>query len=88
MGSNENAPDDDEELHVVPVPALVAVLLNKEREKGAPLTEGEVASIRDGASCIAMPSSAKRSVEQARGYVDIDPENAWVEWQVARKQFE
>ena len=88
MGSNDDVPGDDEELHIVPVPALVAVLLNKEKEKGAPLTEDEVMSIRDGAACIAMPASAKRGVEEARGYVDIDPEHAWVAWLEARKQFE
>jgi hypothetical protein len=44
----------DEALLIVPVPALVAVLMNKEQEKGAPLTEDEVVSIRDNASSIAI----------------------------------
>ena len=30
--------DDKEGLQIVPVPALVAILLNREEEKGAPLT--------------------------------------------------
>ena len=47
----------EESIEIVPVPALVAVLLNKEKEKGSPLTEDEVINIRDGAACIAMPIS-------------------------------
>ena len=43
--------DSEEELIPVPVPALVAVLLNKESEKGSPLTEQEVLEIRDNAAC-------------------------------------
>lgn len=76
----------DEALLLVPVPALVAVLMNKEQEKGAPLTEDEVVSIRDNASSIAMPLFAKLKVQEERGYVDIDPERAWVEWQLARQE--
>jgi DUF917 family protein len=78
------ASNDEENLSLVHVPALVAVLLSKEKEKGAPLTEEEVISIRDGANCIAMPLHAKQKVEEGRGYTDIDPENAWAEWQLAR----
>lgn len=81
------ADDNDEELLIVHVPALVAVLLDREKEKGAPLTQAEVLSIRDNASCIAMPRFAQMQVEQGRGNADIDPENAWREWQVARLQF-
>lgn len=78
----------EEYLFIVPVPSLVAVLLNKERAKGSALTEEEVLSIRDNCRCIAMPASAKLAVEDGRGYDDLDPENVWEEWQEARKQFE
>jgi hypothetical protein len=72
--------EEDEELLIVPVPALVAVLLRLEEQKGAPLTEGEVLEARDNAACIAMPPCAHQAVVEARGYDDIDPERAWEEW--------
>ncbi len=71
-------------LCLVIVPALVAILLNAEQAKGAPLTETEVISIRDGAQCIAMPASAAAAVVADRGYEDIDAEAAWPEWQRVR----
>jgi len=69
---------------LVIVPALVAILLNAEKEKGGQLTEAEVIGIRDSAQCIAMPASAAAAVEAERGYSDIDPEAAWTEWQRVR----
>lgn len=80
--------DPAEKLFIVPVPALVATLLAAERGKGAPLTEEEVLQIRDRAPSIAMPAHAYRAVINARGYDDIDPENVWEEWQLARKSLE
>ncbi len=71
---------NDDKLILVPVPALVAVLLNKEKAKGSPLTEAEVLAIRDGCECIAMPVDVYENVCQERGYSDIDPELAWEEW--------
>jgi hypothetical protein len=50
-------PASDEPLIPVPVPALVALLLNLERKKGAPLTEAEVNDVRDKCACIMMPVS-------------------------------
>jgi len=73
--------DTKEELIIAPVPALVAVLLRLEQEKGSPLTEAEVIAARDGAACIAMPRHAYEAVTAARGYEDINPELAWEEWQ-------
>lgn len=80
--SKKNEPE--EELIPVPVPALVAVLLNKEKEKGTPLTEQEVIEIRDNAACIMMPISTITKMEESRGYPDIDPEYVWEHWQEAR----
>ena len=74
----------DDDLILTPVPSLVATLLNKETEKGGPLTQEEVMAIRDGCHCIAMPAPAHRKMEESRGYRDIDPENVWDEWQIAR----
>jgi len=80
--SKKNKPE--EELIPIPVPALVAVLINKENEKGAPLTEQEVIAIRDNAACIMMPVSVIAQMEESRGYPDIDPEYVWEHWQEAR----
>ena len=74
-------------LIIVHVPALVVVLLHEERKKGSPLTEPEVLRIRDNGTCIAMPEDVAGVVAEKRGYDDIDPERAWEQWQVVRKQF-
>jgi hypothetical protein len=75
---------NDENLRLVHVPALVAVLLNSEEKKGSPLTEQEVIDIRDSAKCMAMPIDVAEKVVDERGYADIDPENAWEDWQRVR----
>ena len=74
----------DDELIITPVPALVAILLAKEKEKGTPLTQAEVEEITDKAECIAMPRHARQKVDESRGYEDIDPERAWEQWQEVR----
>ena len=78
--------EPEEELFPVPIPALVAVFLNKEHEKGDTLTEQEVLSIRDNAACIMMPVSAIAKIEESRGYPDVDPEYVWEHWQKARSE--
>ncbi|MEM7702740.1 MAG: hypothetical protein AAF251_12440 [Pseudomonadota bacterium] len=75
-------------LDIIHVPALVAVLLNKEREKGAPLTEQEVIQLRDTSEAIVMTREQHLEVIEGRGYLDIDPENVWEAWQEARKEFD
>ena len=72
--------EEQEDIIITPVPALVAVLLNLEKQKGSPLTEVEVIEVRDNAACIAMPRPAHNAVVESRGYADIDPEQAWEEW--------
>lgn len=78
----------EDNLIITPVPALVAVLLAREREKGAPLTREEVEEITDKAECIAMPRHARKKVDEARGYDDIDPEHAWEQWQNVRQELQ
>lgn len=73
-------------IRLVITPALVALLLNAEQAKGSPLTEAEVFAIRDSAQCIAMPASVAAEVDAKRGYPDIDPEAAWIEWQRVRTE--
>lgn len=77
-------PPEDEEVIIVPVPALVAVLVALENRKGVPLIESEVLEARDGAACITMRISHAAAVAQKRGYDDLDPENIWAEWQAFR----
>ena len=86
MNAKEDVLKSEESLLIVPVPALVAVLMHHENEKGAPLTEEEVLSIRDSVDSIAIPLSAKQKLEETRGYADIDPENVWAEWQITRRE--
>jgi len=77
---------EKEELIIYPVPSLVAILLNREEAKGSPLTEEEVVQIRDTCEAVALPIDVARQVDEARGYLDIDPENCWEEWQRVRKE--
>ena len=78
----------DQDLVIVPIPALVAVLRSLELGKGAPLTEEEVLEIRDDAACIALPPTVVARLAETRGYADIDPANAWEEWLEVRKIFD
>ncbi|HTR41171.1 MAG TPA: hypothetical protein VMH87_06105 [Pseudomonadales bacterium] len=76
-----------EKLVIMPMPSLVATLLNREEAKGSPLTEAEVMEIRDNCPSVAVPVDVVPKIEAERGYKDIDPERCWEEWQEARKQF-
>ena len=77
---------ESNDLIIYPMPSLVATLLNRERAKGSPLTEQEVIQIRDGCPSVAVPRDVARQIDESRGYLDIDPENCWEEWQRARKE--
>jgi len=76
----------DEPLVITPMPPLVVLLAHHEKQKGAPLTEAEVLSIRDRAVCIALPRSDARQMAEKRGYEDVSLENVWQEWNAIRKQ--
>ena len=76
----------EEPLVPVFVPPLLVLLLNQEKEKGSPLTHEEVLAIRDKGVCIMLRESATAAMAEARGYVDIDPEHVWEDWQAAREQ--
>lgn len=77
---------DAEKLVIYCIPSLVATLLNREQAKGSPLTEEEVLQIRDGCSAIALSPATAESMDEERGYKDIDPEHCWEQWQEARKE--
>ena len=74
----------EEPLVPVFMPALVAVLLNRDKAKGSPLTEAEVLEIRDACNVVMSPLDVARKVAESRGYEDIDPERAWEEWTAIR----
>ena len=67
-------------MSIIFVPPLITLLLSWESEKGSPLTEDEVNSIRDDATAISLDSETALAMAESRGYRDIDPENCWAEW--------
>ncbi|WP_394517406.1 hypothetical protein [Pantoea sp. SGAir0175] len=67
-------------MSIIFVPPLITLLLNRESEKGSPLTEDEVNNIRDDATAISLDSETALAMMKSRGYRDIDPENCWAEW--------
>jgi len=84
-GKESSIQADNEELVPLFIPALSAILLAAEKQKGAPLTKEEVLDIRDNSTSIMSPKSMVKSMAEKRGYGDIDPENCWNEWQLLRK---
>ncbi len=70
---------------IVFIPALVVVLVAKEKEAGKELTREEVESIRDNATAIRVPLEDARNMVRERGYLDIDPEHVWEEWLLHKK---
>lgn len=70
---------------IVFIPALVVVLLSKERETGRELTQQEVEATRDSATAIRVPVDVAKEMIKERGYLDIDPEDVWEEWLLYKK---
>jgi hypothetical protein len=69
------------------VPALVSVLAAAEEQKGGPLSEAEVLSLCERAIVLAVPAVMARTLEEGRGYRDLDPARCWDEWQQQRHRF-
>jgi len=85
----EIAPRPNPENYVILfIPALVAILLSVERKSGGPLSQAQVEAVRDTASVVVSPPHAVKSVEEKRGYRDLDPREVWQEWQMARKELQ
>ncbi len=80
-------PEKNEQLVLVFVPALAAILKTAEDDKGSPLEEKEVLTIRDKATCMAVSMPYAVALEKKRGYPDIAAETAWEDWKVLRNQF-
>jgi len=68
------------------MPALGIVLVAAEDKKGNPLDKEEVEDIRDNAACIMMEESDAAEMTESRGFIDIDPENCWYDWQMLRRE--
>ncbi|TVT80131.1 hypothetical protein FPT12_23775 [Pseudomonas sp. H3(2019)] len=73
-----------EQLCLVFIPALSAVLQNAETNKGSSLTESEALKIRDSATCVAVPFDVALDMERERGFRDLVAEDCWNEWQRTR----
>ncbi len=80
-----NDADHDDALVIVPIPPLVTLFMALEKQRGSPLTEDEVLEARDGAACITMTAEHRNQMAESRGFVDINPELAWSEWQIVRE---
>ncbi len=78
--------EDNEDLVPVFVPALITLLVSAEDNKGSPLDYDEVIEIRDSGACIMMEAKDVAAMAESRGYADIDPENCWYDWQMARRE--
>lgn len=72
--------EESEDLLIVPIPALCAILVNLEEKKGSALTESEVLAARDKAVCMVVPRSAAQAMEERRGYRDLVLEDVWQDW--------
>lgn len=66
------------------IPALVLILHDSERKKGSPLTETEVLDVRDKGVCMMLRMDHAITLDEKRGYNDIDPTRVWEQWQEAR----
>ena len=62
------------------IPSLAGMLWRTQQENGAALTEDEVLHIRDHWGVMVMTEDHARAMEEKRGYVDIDPADAWQSW--------
>lgn len=78
------AEDDSDDVEIVFIPSLSALLLRAEQLNKGELTREQVEKIRDEASVVALPRDTVRALEKSRGYKDIDPERAWGQWKVLR----
>lgn len=82
---NIDLAEASKKMTIVFIPALVVVLVAKEKEAGRELTREEVESIRDSATATRVPIETARDMVRERGYLDIDPENVWEEWLLHKK---
>jgi hypothetical protein len=77
---------NDKRLVPLFMPPLALVLATAERKKGSPLTAEEVTAIRDKSHGIMMEPADAAKMDNSRGYIDVNPENCWVDWHRLRVQ--
>ena len=68
------------------IPPLVKMLNFHEQQKGSNLTENEVVEITNKAVFMSVPKTIKTQMDIQRGFIDLDPENIWVEWVYFKKE--
>lgn len=83
-GENDAINRDDAAGVIVPIPPLLVALIDKEKEKGVPLTRPEVEALRDQARCLVLPPSVALALQARRGYADVDFDNCWEDWSARR----
>lgn len=71
-----------------PIPALVTILLGRERELKRRLSKEEVLQIRDKCACMMLPAEMNAQLSQNRGYRDVSLDTPWEDWCEARRSFE
>jgi hypothetical protein len=76
----EDAPAPTEPLVPVAVPRLAAVLAGLEKQRGRPLTKGEVYAAREEAAFVMLSRAGAEAFVRAHG-PDLDPSRIWEEWQ-------
>ncbi|MFF5232945.1 hypothetical protein [Dactylosporangium sp. NPDC000521] len=84
LGPEGGAADPRSELRPVFIPALVNLLTAAEQRAGRPLRREEVERLTDEGTCMMMPHADAQKLERSRGYADLEPELAWMQWQLLR----
>lgn len=77
---------EQDPLRLVFVPPLLTLLVARERALGRELEEREVLAIRDAAAAVALPIDAADELDRRRGYADLDPDDCWRQWRIAREE--
>ena len=68
------------------MPPLAVLLAAAEQKKGSPLTEDEVLALRDKAIVMMNRPEVAKTLDDSRGYRDVDPKSPWSDWHRLRAQ--
>jgi hypothetical protein len=85
LGAEGGKANRRSELRPVFMPALVACLTAAEEKAGRRLHRAEVERLTSEGVCMMMTHADAQELERSRGYADLDPELAWLQWQVLRE---
>src|SRR4051812_39783657 len=67
------------------MPSLLNCFAEAEREARAPLTHCQAKKIRNTAIQVLVSEETASTLQQRRGFVDLDPDDFWTEWLQRRK---